>query len=51
MSATTAEFGSAPASNAVSDADVVDLLGSDTEVEMSVFDENKTRAGELSLSI
>ena len=45
MSATTAEFGSAPASKSVSDADVVDLVDSETEVVIFVVDENKTRAG------
>ena len=45
MSATTAELGSAPASNTVSDADVVHLLDSETEVVISVVDKNKTRQG------
>ena len=45
MSATTAEFGAAPASNTASDADVVDLVGSETEVDIFVADKHKTRAG------
>ena len=36
MSATTAEFGSTPASNTASDANVVDLLDSETEVGIFV---------------
>ena len=46
MSATTAESGSTPASNTVSDADVVALLDSETEVEMFVVGSYKTRQGD-----
>ena len=45
MSATTAEFGSTPASNTVSDSAVTDLLDIETEVGIFVVDKNKTRAG------
>ena len=45
MSATTAEMGSAPTSNTIGDADVVDLFDSEAEVEISVVDKNRTRAG------
>ena len=45
MSATTAEFGSAPASNTVSDAEVTDVIDIETEVEISAVDKNKTRQG------
>ena len=45
MSATTAEFGEAPASNTVSDADVQDWIEDGTEIETFVTCKNKTRAG------
>ena len=45
MSATTAEFGAAPASNTISDADVVDLADSKTEAEIHIIDKTKTRQG------
>ena len=45
MSATTAEFASTPASHTNGDADVVDLLGSETEVEIFVADTIKTIQG------
>ena len=45
MSATAAEFGAVLASNTVSDAEVGELFDIETEVEISVADKNKTRAG------
>ena len=45
MSATTAESGAAPESNTVRDADVVDLLDNETEIEISVVDKIKPRQG------
>ena len=47
MSATSAEFGLAngAAANNASDAEVEELLGSETEVEISVVDQNTTRQG------
>ena len=47
MSATSAEFGFAngAAANSVSDAEVGELLGSETEVDMFVVDNNNTRQG------
>ena len=45
MSATPAEFGDAPASHKVSDAEVVELFDLETEVEISVADKNKIRVG------
>ena len=45
MSATSAEFGAAPASNTVSYAEIEEVLDSGTEVEIPVADKNKTRAG------
>ena len=45
MSATTAEFGTAPAPNTVSDAEVHDLLESETDIEFFVVHKNKPRAG------
>ena len=45
MSATTAKFGAAPASNTVGDADVVGLLGNATEVGIFVVVKNTTRQG------
>ena len=45
MSATSAEFGAVPAPNTASDAEVEELLDSETEVEFPVVGKNETRAG------
>ena len=45
MSATSAKFGAAPASNTVSDAEFAIAIDIQTEVEIFVADRNKTRAG------
>ena len=45
MSATTAEFGAAPASHTASDADVARLLDNEIEVDIFVVYKNRTGAG------
>ena len=45
MSATSAQFGAVPASNAASDAEFAGVIDIETEVEIFVVDKNKTRAG------
>ena len=45
MSATTAESGSTPASSPIRDAEFARVIDIETEVEIFVVDQNKTRAG------
>ena len=45
MSATSAKFGAVPASNTIGDAELAEVINIETEVEIFVVDQTKTRAG------